>query len=144
MKSLSEKFEVLDELIRKVNDLINPIPVEDELEWLQNRDMSKKLFEEHPKCFIAMNFGQQNFTLPICNRMGMEDPKIIDFSIALVNKVAGRDYADQEQIVVILRRLNMLKKKFSSDSPKPEDMAGRKAIVTKKLRQLKSMMRSGE
>ena len=138
---INEKFSRVEELLRKANALINPITTSKELQWLQNKDSRNKLFELYPKCFLKMNIGQKHLVLPVCNRSGMIDPSIVSFSIKLANKYANKPDVNQEELVVVLKKLEMLYKKFSNDIPKPADMAERKGRVTKLLNNIKDYLK---
>lgn len=139
-KTLNEHYKVLHELIRKVDSLISPISVDSKLKWLMNKDVRTKLFEEKPKCFLTMNIGSKSMVFPICNRSGMEDPDIINISIKVANKLANRKDINREEIVVVLSKLQFLLKKFSKDIPKPTNMAASKAISTREINQIKSLI----
>ena len=82
MGSLNERFEVLDELIRKVYSLIAPHSIDYRLKWLMDRDLRTKHLERYPKCYLSLTMrGRQVPFFPICNRTGIEDPDIISFSL---------------------------------------------------------------
>jgi len=140
MNKLHENFVHLEELIRTADSLINPMTVDSRLAWLMKKDVRGKLFEENPKCFLKMNIGAKHLVLPICNRSGMEDPQIIDFSIKLANRMAGRPEIDTSELIVTLKKLNMLKKKFSQPIPKPAKNAAQKGNSTKNMNQIKSLL----
>ena len=140
MNKLHENFVHLEELIRTADSLINPITVDKRLEWLMRKDVRGKLFEENPKCFLSMNIGQKTMLFPICSRSGMEDPQIIDFSIKLANRIAGKPDVDVSELQVTLKKLNMLKKKFSQPIPKPAKNAAQKGNSTKNMNQIKSLL----
>lgn len=139
-KTINENLEILQELIRKVDSLISPMTVDSKLKWLMSKDVKNKLFETHPKCFLTMNIGQKSMVFPVCNRSGMEDPDIIAISLKVANKLAGRSNINNEELVVILKKLEMLQRKFSKDIPKPSDMAVRKGMSTKEINQIKSIL----
>jgi len=139
-KTLVEHFELLEELIKKIDEVMsNPISYDYQLKWLMSQDNRKKLFETNPKCFLMFkNMGRQLPFFPICNRSGSIDSKIIKLSIKLANKLAGNDAVDQDSLTVILQKLNNLNNKFEKEIPKPSDMAAKKANVTKFIRRLKN------
>jgi hypothetical protein len=140
IKKLNEQFQLLEELIKKIDEVMsNPINYEYQLKWLMSQDNRKKLFEKNPKCFLMMKqMGREVPFFPICNRMGSVDPAIIKLSMKMVNKLMGNDVVDQDHLVVILQKLNSLNNKFEKEIPKPSDMAAKKANVTKFIKRLKN------
>ncbi len=139
-KKLNESFELLEELIKKIDEVMdNPINYEYQLKWLMSQDNRKRLLETNPKCFLMFkNMGRQLPFFPICNRMGSVDPTIIKLSIKLANKLAGNDAVDQDSLTMVLQKLNSLDNKYSKEIPKPSDMAAKKANVTKFVNRLKN------
>ena len=132
MKKINEDLQILEELIRKAYDLIAPFDVHDDLEWLMHRDMRTKHLEKFPKCWKTLNKqGRELPFFPVCNRMGMEDPAMIDKSLAIANKMKDKPEIDQDKLLTTIRGLAALKKKFSKDIPKPAQAAARKANVTR-------------
>ena len=96
MNNINEGFDILNELIRKVNDKLMPYGNEDKLLYLQNKNIRDRLQGKHPKCFLAIKGkGRDIPFLPICNRMGIQDPDIIKFSIKLANQMNGSEDIDR-------------------------------------------------
>ena len=139
-KTIKEQMSTLDELLRTANSLINPITVHQDLKWLMNKDVRTKFKERFPKCYLSMNIGQKSMIFPICNRSGAEDPSMIDFSMKVANRLAGKPHINTEELKVILTKLTFLKKKFSKPIPKPANMAVQKGKVTKNLNQIKKLL----
>lgn len=134
MKKINEDLKILDELVRKAYELIAPYDVHDDLEWLMNKDMRTKHLEKHPKCWKSLKKqGRELPFFPICNRMGMEDPAMIDKSMQIADKMKDKPDIDQDKLLYTLRGLAALKKKFSKEVPKPVDAAARKGKVTKSM-----------
>jgi hypothetical protein len=135
MKFINE-FKELEELLRKADSLISPISYHDTVKWLMSKKNRAHLFELNPKCVFIVNVGTQIHHIPICNRSAMIDPKVIDFSLKLAYKLKDLENADQDQIKKVIIRLTMLRKKFSNDIPKPEDIAAKKGNITKVLNKI--------
>ena len=142
MKKLYEEFFHLEELLRTADSLINPMTVDQRLAWLMDKNVRGKLFEEYPKCFLKLNMGAKHMVLPVCNRSGMHDPQIIDISIKMANKIAGKPDIDTEELKVTLHKLEFLKNKYSKAIPKPSNAAGQKGNVTKNLNQISRLLKS--
>jgi len=141
MDNTNERFEVLDELIRKAYSLIAPYSTDYRLKWLMNRDLRTKHFERFPKCYLfLMMRGRQVPFFPICNRMGMEDPDIISFSMKLVEKLKDRPEIEGEQLDAVLIKLKKLHSKFSKEIPKPTGMAVKKAFITRLFNNIKGYL----
>jgi len=138
LNNIEERFNYLDELIRKVSNLVSPFDSKSDLELMIKKDVRDRLFGKYPKCFLSLrSMGRDNPIFPICNRLGAEDPDIIKFSIKLANKLKNKPEIDGEQIDAILVKLNGLHSKFSKDPIKPANMATRKGLQTRILNNIK-------
>jgi len=134
--SLNEQLQLLEELVRKVYSLINPIPFSYDLQWLMRQDEKNALFEKNPKCFLRLRrMGSSGLYdipfFPVCNRSGMIDPQMIALSLKMVDKLAGNDRIDQDALIVTATKLKALQSKYSKEIPKPTEMASKKSAVTK-------------
>jgi len=139
---INEGLIYLQELIRTANNLISPMTYNDDLEWISNKDLTKKLFEKCPHCFISLNYkDKQTALFPICNRMAIHDPKIINFSIKLAKRLIDKPNVDQENLIIIISKLEKLVKKYSKEIPKTEEMAVLKTKSTKHLSKIKKYIK---
>ena len=140
-KIFKEEFQRLEELLGKVNDIVQPLSYQDELRSLMDKNTRQNLYSKFPKCFIPYNTGNADGMLfPVCNRMGAVDPFIIKFSMKLANKIAGKEQFDKGPIEIILKRLERLHSKYSGDNVKTPEMAGQKGNVTKTLNTIKNYL----
>jgi hypothetical protein len=138
-KNINEDIQRLSELIRRVNDLINP---EDNIEYLQKKDLVDRLYGKHPKCFLKLKpIGQDTspYLIPLCNRSGFEDPKVIQVAIGMVQKLMTQnsDSYDQNDMQRVLNQLNHRNNVLSKDIPKPASMAAKKSKVTRMFSNIK-------
>jgi len=136
---LKQDIKHLSELIRRANDLINP---EDTLAYLQRKDLRDRLYGEKPKCFLKlMPIGRDisPYLVPLCNRAGFEDPKVINIAIKMVNRLMTQkgDQFDSGDIQKILNQLNHRKSILSKSVVKPMTMAAKKAKVTRMFKNIK-------
>ena len=143
---IQEKFENLEELIRRANDLINP---EDSLAYLQRKDLRDRLYGEKPGCFLKLKkMGRDTsaYLLPVCNRSGMEDPKVIDISIKLVQRLMTDDKGqfDINDLKTVLGKLQHRHDVFSKEIPKPPGPAAKKAQVTRMFSNIKGHLMRGD
>ena len=128
------------ELIRTANALIDP---EDSLSYLQKKDVVDKLRGDKPTCFMKIQgIGQDasDYFLPICNRNGIEDPKVINVSLQAVKKMID-GYSGKYDVNVMNTMLNKLQHKhniLSKAIPKPAKAAARKAKITKMFKNIKN------
>lgn len=132
-EKIQEDIQRLSELIRKVNDLINP---EDSLAYLQKKDLVDRLYGKHPKCFIKLTpIGRDTspYLIPLCNRSGYEDPKVIAVAIKMVEKLMTQnsDLYDSNDMQKVLNQLNHRNNVLSKVIPKPAMMAAQKSKVTR-------------
>jgi len=139
---LKEEFDHLSELIRKANELINP---EKDLGYLLKKDVRDRLYGEKPKCFIKMlPIGRDTspYLLPICNRAGIEDPKVIKISIGIIEKLMTDESGkyDTNALQTILNKLNHHNSVFSKKIPKPMSTGAQKAKVTRMFGNIKKYL----
>lgn len=138
-ENLNENIQLLEELVRKAYSLISPIPFSYDLNWLMKQDNRNALFEKNPKCFLKIkHMGREIPFLPCCNRAGITDPKMIDISIKMIDKLAGNNQVDQDALIVTAQRLKALKSKYSKEIPKTNEAGAKKAQVTKFLNKVRS------
>ena len=137
-----EEKDIVSELKRRANDLVNP---EDSLSYLQKKDMRDRLYGDKPKCFLKLlPIGRDTspYLLPICNRAGMEDPKVIGVSLKVVQKLiddpSGR--FDVNTLQSVLNQLNHRHSVLAKTVPKPATAAARKAKVTRMFKNIKSYL----
>ena len=144
-----EDIQYLDELIRKVNDLLNP---EDSLAYLQKKDIRDRLHGEKPGCFMTLQkIGRdtQPYMLPMCNRYGMHDPKVIGASLKVIQRLidTGNSGYDTNDLQGVLNRLQHRHNVLSKEVPKPWSTAAKKAKVTRMFGNIKkylAMSKTGE
>ena len=120
------------ELIRTANALIDP---EDSISYLQKKDIVDKLRGDKPKCFLTLKgIGQDtsDYHLPICNRNGIEDPKVINVSLQAVKKMmdSGSEKFDVNVMNTMLNKLQHKHNTLSKAIPKPAGAAAKKAKIT--------------
>ena len=132
-------IESLSELIRTANELINP---EDSLAYLQKKDIIQRLYGKKPKCFLKLQpIGRDTsaYLIPLCNRAGFEDPKVIGFALKMVQKLMDDkpDQFDNNDIQKVLNQLNHRNSVLSKTVPKPMTAAAKKAKVTRMFKNIK-------
>jgi hypothetical protein len=138
--TLEEQVEVLEELIRTANELINP---ENSLAYLQKKDVIDRLYGDKPSCFLKLQpIGRdtKTYLLPLCNRSGMEDPKVINVSMKIVKRFVD-DPTGRFDINILNTLLSKLQHRHSvlaKTVPHPAKTAARKANVTKMFNNIKS------
>ncbi len=141
-KQLKEEFKQLAELIRKANELVNP---EDSLSYLLKKDLRDRLYGDKPKCFLKLlPIGRDTspYLLPICNRAGIEDPKVINVSLKVIQKLMDNTNGkfDVNALQSILNQLNHRHDTFIKKVPKPASAAAKKAQVTRMFKNIKQYL----
>lgn len=126
---MNKNFEILEELLRQTYDLISPISHHDDLKRLTPQMMNDDS-EKRPECYIRM--GHTIF--PICNRIGIKTPQMIQFSLKLAGKMRDDECEDKEQLEDVITKLTSLLSKYSQPVPKPWRAAARKGHDVKKFR----------
>jgi len=141
MSTIPEQdYMYLEELIRKVDGYLAPEP-EGDLDYLYSKDLRDRLYGKNPKCFIKIKGIGREFPtlLPICNRHGHKDPKVINMTRGVLKKIM-KDKAglfDGNEMLELLGKLDRLHNTYSKDIPKPPEAAGRKANVTRMMNRIK-------
>jgi len=128
---IQEELENLSELIRKANALINP---DQSIGYLLKKDIRDRLYGMKPACFMKLApIGRDTsaYLFPICNRYGMEDPKVIRLSIKMAERLTTDDRFDSTDIQRMLGQLNHRNNTFVKNIPKPASAAAKKAMITK-------------
>lgn len=134
-----KQFEQLSELLRKASDLLYPFSEQDDIAYMQKKDIRDRLYGKFPKCFIAFKgIGSRPIPFfPICNRAGMTDPKMIAFSKRLVSRMQESGKFDSDELDGINVRLDRLYSKYTKEPIKPSKEAGKKALQTKLFNNIK-------
>jgi len=139
---LKEEFKQLSELIRKANALVNP---EDSLSYLLKKDMRDRLYGDKPKCFLKLlPIGRDTspYLIPICNRAGIEDPKVVGVSLKVIQKIMS-DQSGKFDVNTLQSILNQLQHRHNTlikTVPKPATAAARKAKVTRMFKNIKQYL----
>jgi len=139
-KIVKEDLSILSELIRKAYSLIYPDNYNYELKMLMDKTYRTYLSTRCPKCYMPVNIGRDVPFFPVCNRGAIIDPKIIDFSLKLSNKLLGHEKVNQDHLNGIIVKLKTMKNKFEKEIPKPNEMSIRKSAVTKNLNKIRMSM----
>ena len=142
MSDKNKKKKQVTELKRTAHDLINP---EDSLSYLLKKDVRDRLYGEKPKCFLKLlPIGRDTspYLLPICNRAGIEDPKVIAMSLRLVQRLMDDPDGkfDTNALQGVLNQLNHRNNVLSKTVPKPATTAAKKAKVTRMFKKIKSYL----
>jgi len=141
MSTIPEQdYMYLEELIRKVDGYLMPAPADD-LEYLYSKDLRDRLYGKNPKCFIKIKGIGREFPtlLPICNRHGHKDPKVISMTRNVLQKLMNDKAGlfDGNEMLELLGKLDRMHNVYSKDIPKPPEAAGRKANVTRMMNRIK-------
>lgn len=141
-KQLKEHYQVLDELIRSVAKNLEP---HDTLKALQQKDLRDRLRGKYPECFLSVKplGGQTPDFFPVCNTAGMIDARAIELSLRAVDRLMNDDSGayDSNDLTKMLTKLQRMKDVYSKDVPKPPSQAGRKAVVTRMMNNVKDHLK---
>ena len=139
--SIPEKdYMYLEELIRKVDGYLTPEPADD-IEYLYSKDLRDRLYGKYPKCFVKIQGIGREFPtlLPICNRHGHKDSRVIGITRNVLQKLMSDKVGiyDSNVMVELLAKLDRLHNTYSKPVPKPPEAAGRKANSTRMMNNIK-------
>ena len=141
MENIEEKFEVLEELIRKVGKHLYPYNKKEDIAFLQRKDLRDRLYGKFPKCFLTLKgIGRDIPFLPICNRLGIQDSRIINFSMKMAQKMQSNPKFDQDELSMVLLKLKRLNNTYSKDIPKPPLQAAKKGMTTRMFSNIKKYL----
>lgn len=141
MKNDEKKFEQLTELLRRAGELLYPFSEQEDIAHFQKKDIRDRLYGKYPKCFLAIKGkGREIPFFPICNRMGMHDPKLMAFSKKLVTRMRETGKFDDENLAEVERKLDMLYSKYTKDTIKPSVEAAKKGLQTKLFNNIKKYL----
>jgi len=134
-------FMYLEELIRKVDGYLLPQQSSDDMEYLYSKNLRDTLYGKYPKCFIKIQGIGREFPtiLPICNRNGHKDSKVIEITRQVLQKIMNDNAGmyDSNEMVQVLNKLDRMHNVYSKDIPKPPEAAGRKAHATRMMNNIK-------
>ncbi len=138
----NKKIDILHELLRNVVRLIDPISSDEKIKWLMDPKIRGELFEKYPKCTLPIKYLKAGNFQPyffVCNRKGMHDSDMINFSLKICAKLEKMEHIDQDHLCMMKRKLMMLKSRFNKEVPTPFSSSYQKARSTMRLN---SMMRA--
>lgn len=140
---VKSQLNVLSELIRSVAQNLEP---HDTLKALQHKQLRDRLRGKHPECFVCVKQlgGQNPDFFPVCNTAGMIDSRAIEISIRAINKLMSDETGsyDSNELSRTLAKLQRMKDVYSKQVPKPPNMAGRKAMVTRMMNNVKDHLKN--
>ena len=133
-----KQFQQLTELLRKASKLLYPFTEQEDMAYMQKKDIRDRLYGKFPKCFLAIKGkGRDIPFLPICNRMGMMDPKMIAFSKRLATKMQESGKFDSENLTEVMGNLDRLYSKYTKEPIKPTVEAAKKGLQTRLFKNIK-------
>jgi hypothetical protein len=133
MEKLQKSFQVLEELLRQATNLISPMSHHDDLKFLTADYMAKDSIKNN-KCYLTIRKKSGSVLFPICSRAGMRSPEMIQFSMKLAKKLAGKPEVPPDQLQVIINKLSKMNAKYSKPLPKSNRQAYLKRLSTTRLR----------
>jgi hypothetical protein len=142
-KKLQEEINVLDELIRSVAQNLEP---HDTLKALQHKQLRDRLRGKYPECFLSVKAlgGQTPDFFPVCNTAGMIDKRAIEISLKALGRLMNDDSGayDSNDLTQLLSKLERMRDVYSKDIPKPPNQAGRKAVITRMMNNVKDHLKT--
>lgn len=135
-KYLEEEMNTLEELLRQAYNLIHD--EKEDFAYLRNKDMRDRLYGRYPKCFmkiLPIGRDTSDYMLPICNRGGIADPKVVGISLKVVQRLIDGNIGkfDTNELQRVLNSLQHQHNVLSKNIPKPATTAAKKAQVTRML-----------
>jgi len=105
----SNKIKTILKRVKKITESIEG-GVDERLKWLTDRDFRKKTFEEKPECYMVIRttYGNDLPLVPICNRMALDDPKVILGALVVAKSFLGDARVEQDHLNFIIDDLAKL------------------------------------
>jgi|GEM_PF-1973067 hypothetical protein len=143
--NMKKDTKYLQELLTRISSYLDPTESDDQMKWLHNKKLVERLYGEKPECFVAIKDRGQDIStiLPVCNRAGMQDPRIIQFSIKLAKKMGADDkvgLVDPASLSEAVEELEKLKEKVKKKKATPKG-AALKANSTKGINKIKDHLK---
>jgi hypothetical protein len=140
---LEEEMNTLEELLRQAYNLIHD--EKEDFEYLRDKDMRDRLYGRYPKCFTRiMPIGRdtKEYILPLCNRGGIEDPKVVGISLKVIQRMMDGNIGnfDTNELQKVLNSLQHKHNVLSKTIPKPATTASKKAQVTRMLGKIQGVL----
>ena len=108
-KTIITEINRIENILKRVKTITESLEagVDHRLRWLTDRNFRTKTFEEKPECYMVIRttYGNDLPLIPICNRMGMEDPKLILGTLLVAKSFLGDERVEQDHLHQILGRL---------------------------------------
>jgi hypothetical protein len=114
--TIKEDFNEIGSILNGIKDQTNAVSVDSRLSWLMDKDLRYKLFEKNPDCFICI--GKNGYDIPIfpiCNRMALEDPAMIDFSIRLAKRMLQSGVLDRNDMSRIIAQISAIRDRLDQE-----------------------------
>ena len=126
---MKKDTKILQELLSKISSYLDPDTTDDKMKGLYDQKLSERLFGEKPECFVAIKGKGQDIStlLPVCNRAGIQDPRVIQFSIKLAQRMTTSDkvgLVDPASLTEAISTLQDMSKKYEI----VEERVNKKAI----------------
>jgi hypothetical protein len=110
-KNVSEQLDDLKSIVDRAQGVIKDKTPESNqvdfrLKWLLDRDFRKHTFEQNPTCIASIKTANTDIPLlPICNRSGAEDPKMLATGLVIAKSLVGIPGIDQEHLQRVIKAL---------------------------------------
>lgn len=143
---MKKDTQILQELLTKITSYLDPDNDADQMKALHDRKLLERLYGEKPECFVSIKGKGQDLStiLPVCNRAGIQDPRIIDFSIKMAKKMAISDkvgLVDPASLREAVEELEELKEKVKKGKASPKG-AALKGNSTKGINKIKAYLKA--
>lgn len=143
---MKKDTKILQELLNEIASYLDPESENDQIKSLYDRKLLERLYGEKPECFISIKGKGQDIStiLPVCNRAGIQDPRIIDFSIKMAKKMGLSDkvgLVDPASLREAVEELEELKEKVKKGKAGPKG-AALKGNSTKGMNKIKAYLKA--
>lgn len=90
---MNKDTKILEELLVEMESYLDSNNMNDDMKLAYQQKLKERLFIDKPECFVMIKGKGRDLStiLPVCNRAGIQDPRVIQFSIGLAKKMQTSD-----------------------------------------------------
>ena len=120
---MSTDTKILEELLVEMESYLDTNTMNDDMKLAYQQKLRERLFIEKPECFVAIKGKGRDLStiLPVCNRAGIQDPRVIQFSIGLAKKMQTSDtvgLVDPASLREAVEKLESMNKEYVVEEKK--------------------------
>lgn len=141
---MDNNITILTELLRSVTRLIDPVSSDEKLKWLMDPKIKGEMFAKFPKCAMPIKYLNSENMQPfffVCNRRGMIDKDMINFSLKACDRLESLNNIDKDHLCYIRSKLKMMMSRYDRETPLAFSSSVHKGKNTRRLNKIINRIR---